>query len=654
MLRMACRPQAISSVRAIGVRKKHQANTTITHVRSHTGLRDKASLGNSAADHLANWQVRHQTEGDHVNGEAHEAHNMANELPYCLAISSWSAPNSDGEQTETIRVAHGDVRRAIRDLLHTLRVEEWKTRRVRGALARDSWTDTKNVINRTWGSAPSSSDIQCIMRCLNSVSQKEMIAGEWVTAACDRCGTGHPCTAMGDLQCPANEDVWNDLDDELATKHLFIKDDDDDRAPTDLVQATETVHHAVRAMGCNLPTDSILKVRLPVAGGQPSVTLDSFREIRPVAALYILAGARKDQDLTPEYNDSPSDGEGDEPIPSPGPMVPPTLLQDVPTLSSYIAEISVGERWGPERWQCEWLRMVSRRFLRTYSDLHTHPLNSDGLWATRWRSDNPAASMLGAVVADTETFMRNSYTWSCLGQECNEGFELTTAVSAVAASTGRARVVLLVRDSASTRGAVARVTSQLQSGAKRKTRVHVHTLVRIGQGLVDMVSMHNRQGRPCRKKNTDPLSLVVVSSHDAPGIDVAGLSQVMGTTGTVDPPPWGGDALPGDEPDSNQLGKPRYNPLLRPSLCWYRNDVPAVRRQVDDPPPDHPTCTMNRALGALGAVPRTVLHDAKSTTVPDRPFVTTETRKIEISKIVLRYAQEAHRRAENWRKWRKK
>ena len=106
-------------------------------------------------------------------------------------------------------------------------------------------------------------------------------------------------------------------------------------------------------MGCNLPTDSILKVRLPVSGGHPSVTLDYFREIRPVAALYILAGARKDQDLTPEYNDSPSDGEDDEPIPSPGPMVPPTLLQDIPTLSSYIAKISVGERWGPERWQCE-------------------------------------------------------------------------------------------------------------------------------------------------------------------------------------------------------------------------------------------------------------------------------------------------------------
>ena len=76
ILRMACRPQVISSVRAIGVRKKHQANTTITHVRSHTGLRVKASLGNSAADHLANWQVRQQTEGDHGTGEAHEAHNI--------------------------------------------------------------------------------------------------------------------------------------------------------------------------------------------------------------------------------------------------------------------------------------------------------------------------------------------------------------------------------------------------------------------------------------------------------------------------------------------------------------------------------------------------------------------------------------------------
>ena len=644
------------------MRGRHNARTVVTHVRSHTGLRDKASLGNASADRLAGWQVHRPSGEDDDTGQAHEAHNMANELPYCLALSSWSAPDKDGKQTETIRISHGDVRRAIRDLLHDQRVEEWKARKVRGSLARSSWTDTNGVIKRTWCLAPNSNSIQCIMRCLNSVDHKEVVDGEWTTSTCDRCGTGHPCTAMGDLQCPANDDLWNDLDDELADNHLYINGDDDDRAPTDLVQATETAHHAICAAGRNgAPSGdnapNPCKIRFSIAGGHPPAILSS-RDIRPLAALYVLTEAKKARELSsPDTHGSQnSSGEGDETNPPSCPLVPTTLTTDVPLLSSYIARTSVGRLWGPERWQCEWLRKVSRRFLRTYSDLYAHPLNSNGLWSTRWRSDDPTASMLGATIADAGEFIQNSYTWSCLGPENKEALELVTAVSSVAASTGRARVALLIRDTETMRVAIARVAQELKSGAGHRTRArtHVHALVKIGPGMVDVTSMHDRQWNPHPTKNADPLALVIVDSHDAPGVDIEGLKRAIGPTGTVTPPPWGGHALPDDGPDDDRLSEPRHHPLARPSLCWYRNDVPAAQRQDDDPPAPHPTCTMNRTLGALGAVPRTLLRDAKSIIVPNQPFITTEKRKTEISKIVLRTAQEAHRRAENWRKWRRK
>ena len=74
---------------------------------------------------------------------------------------------------------------------------------------------------------------------------------------------------MGDLRCPVNDDIWNDLDDELAVNHLHINGDDDDRAPTDLVQATETARHAMCARA-GMPMVRLVVTMLPTRAGYAS------------------------------------------------------------------------------------------------------------------------------------------------------------------------------------------------------------------------------------------------------------------------------------------------------------------------------------------------------------------------------------------------
>ena len=56
-LRCAGRPYILAILTAISVRSKLGATTSLHHVRSHTGGRDKASVGNAEADRLAKWEA---------------------------------------------------------------------------------------------------------------------------------------------------------------------------------------------------------------------------------------------------------------------------------------------------------------------------------------------------------------------------------------------------------------------------------------------------------------------------------------------------------------------------------------------------------------------------------------------------------------------
>ena len=131
LLRLAAHPYVLSIVRAIQTKKTHGAEVIISHVRSHTGYRDLHSVGNSEADRSCGW-LAHQPPNKNDEGLA-EAYQMANELRFCLNFTSWSEPDQEGSRTELVRTEHGDVRRALRTHLRSLRLKEWASRPKRGS-----------------------------------------------------------------------------------------------------------------------------------------------------------------------------------------------------------------------------------------------------------------------------------------------------------------------------------------------------------------------------------------------------------------------------------------------------------------------------------------------------------------------------------------
>jgi ribonuclease HI len=63
-LRNPARPYLLAVRSAIREREKHGGLTKLTHVYSHTGGRDKASIGNAGADRLAKWAAWEANEDD--------------------------------------------------------------------------------------------------------------------------------------------------------------------------------------------------------------------------------------------------------------------------------------------------------------------------------------------------------------------------------------------------------------------------------------------------------------------------------------------------------------------------------------------------------------------------------------------------------------
>jgi hypothetical protein len=86
-LRSAGRPYILAIVSAIETRTKSGASTTLLHVRSHTGGRDKASIGNAEADRLAKWEASQPN-------LANSAINLLqNDLPFVLCTTEWTGPD---------------------------------------------------------------------------------------------------------------------------------------------------------------------------------------------------------------------------------------------------------------------------------------------------------------------------------------------------------------------------------------------------------------------------------------------------------------------------------------------------------------------------------------------------------------------------------
>jgi hypothetical protein len=124
------RPYLIATLRAIKQREPLGGTTTLLHVRAHTGLRDKPSVGNVEADHLAKWQAL-QPDAPTDSSLDH----LHNELPYILnTIITTTHPS--GRVTTTLKPIHDSIPRAIRAAHSVKLLQLWQDRPRRGELAR--------------------------------------------------------------------------------------------------------------------------------------------------------------------------------------------------------------------------------------------------------------------------------------------------------------------------------------------------------------------------------------------------------------------------------------------------------------------------------------------------------------------------------------
>ena len=163
-LRCAGRPYILAIVSAIETRTKSGASTTLLHVRSHTGGRDKASIGNAKADRLAKWEASQPN-------LANSAINLLqNDLPFVLCTTEWTGPEGKKKAHETVKPVHGDVRGVAKTHLASLRLCEWgdpSKRPKYGELAYKFPVLTKQAIVDTWTRAPTSAAIHMALNCLN-------------------------------------------------------------------------------------------------------------------------------------------------------------------------------------------------------------------------------------------------------------------------------------------------------------------------------------------------------------------------------------------------------------------------------------------------------------------------------------------------------
>ena len=219
-LRSAGRPYIMAIIRAIRQKEAAGATVTLNHVRSHTGARDRASVGNSEADRLAKWMAQACIANPEDHCESSDIDLDGNELPYCLTVVK-RILDKNGTEREILLNTYGDIRKTTKLAFIAENRAEWAARKDRGELAREHGKEVYDIISNTWKSGPDSTAVAHALRCLTQTPRCTAEDGAWKVESCDRCGTGHECTLLGDLHCPANADLWNNADRQIDSDGLY-------------------------------------------------------------------------------------------------------------------------------------------------------------------------------------------------------------------------------------------------------------------------------------------------------------------------------------------------------------------------------------------------------------------------------------------------
>ena len=205
-IRCASRPYLLAVRSAIREREKHGATTKLTHVYSHTGGRDRASIGNAGADRLAKYAGWEQNEND---GGKTERILVERDLPFL--VNTLTATTTKEGMTLEWKAIHGDIRKAVKVHQSSISLEEWSTRQTYGQLVRDNKNNVLRLIKGFWKD-PTSTKIEFLLDTLNRADPKRIIDDKWTTTNCDRCGWHYPQTTFHRLTCPVNADLLNKAD----------------------------------------------------------------------------------------------------------------------------------------------------------------------------------------------------------------------------------------------------------------------------------------------------------------------------------------------------------------------------------------------------------------------------------------------------------
>ena len=331
-LRLAGRPYILAISRAMEARKRNGAATTLSHVRSHTGGRDKPSIGNAEADRLAKWEAAQPTYANSAMDM------MAGDLKYVIATSTWTQPDDGGPPTEHLEHHHGDVRELIRTRLQSAVAATWAKRPKRGAMIRDHPTLVQAAIKNTWNEGPSSASIRMLMTCLHQVTPKVPNNTGYAHEKCGRCGTGAARTPHHRTWgCPCNTLITAAAYEQIDNLMGFCPDPDftehDGPTPTDTGpypnHLTTTVQDNRKELcnilgGEDLPGRSIF---YQVPAPQKVVTLDKLADVGCLALLLTLAKPPNATPQEPPGGESAPSPTASDPTPA-GPSGKATPSQD--------------------------------------------------------------------------------------------------------------------------------------------------------------------------------------------------------------------------------------------------------------------------------------------------------------------------------------
>jgi hypothetical protein len=268
------RPYLIAALRAIRYRESVGGTTTLSLFRAHTGQRDKPSVGNAEADHMAKWQAL-QTPEDPTDSSLDL---LQNELPFILNTVI-NTTHESGRVTTALHPIHDSIPDAIRTAhthtLHQLRKERPK----RGELPRLHPRGTLTVIDKIW-KRPTSGSILFMLETLTQFTPKSYAGRTPVHLECTRCGLQTPADPLHrTVTCPTIAHLWNTTDTALLS-YLYPDFSTPSNYPTPLTSLTKTLNE----LATNLPfpkslTMTTISLRSSHQHRSPHLTTTSIKTL---------------------------------------------------------------------------------------------------------------------------------------------------------------------------------------------------------------------------------------------------------------------------------------------------------------------------------------------------------------------------------------